>query len=156
MITGSRPGAVLVLMLSAAMTQACESKPSPARTVTAPSPAGGDPASWHLAPGQSLTASSTGFTALVSRMDCNGGVTGQVLPPAIRSTSSEIVVTFTVAAKSPGPAPCQGNNQVPYEVELGEPLRGRALVDGLCGEGGTQAGTAFCEPTATRYPVPGR
>ena len=104
-----------------------------------------------LKPGQTLQGSSTRFTALVSRLDCNSGVTGQVLAPHIRLSESAIVVTFTVAPKQSGDATCPGNAQVATEADLGEPLRGRALKDGQCLPGGQAGGTAFCIPDATRF-----
>jgi hypothetical protein len=92
----------------------------------------GDAAKWRLMPGQDLQKSSTKFTALVWRLACNGGVTGQVLAPTIHKSESQIVVTFRVAAQEPGAKTCNGNNEVPVEVDLGEPMQGRTLVDGQC------------------------
>jgi hypothetical protein len=66
-------------------------------------------------------------------------------------SESEVVVTFSVAPKQPGPAECQDNDQVPYEVDLGEPLRARALVDGQCLPGGEAATTSMCARGATRF-----
>ena len=109
----------------------------------------GDPAVWILAPDQSLQRSSTKFTALVERLGCNNWVTGQVLAPAIQMGESEIVVTFSVAPKQPGPAQCPSNDQVSYQVDLGEPLQGRVLVDGQCLAGRKAAGTAACAKSAT-------
>jgi hypothetical protein len=111
----------------------------------------GDAAVWVLKPDQSLHRSSTTFTALVSRLGCNNGVTGQVLAPEIHASDSEVVVTFSVAAKQPGPATCPGNDQVSYEVDLGERLQGRALIDGQCLPGEDAATTAWCSPDATRF-----
>ena len=107
---------------------------------------------WHLAPQQSLQDSSTTFVALVSRVACNNGVTGEVLAPDVRMTGTEVIVTFTVAAKPNEPAPCQGNDEVPYQVDLGEPLGGRALVDGVCRIGDRiLAKAVFCASGATRF-----
>ena len=92
----------------------------------------GDAATWQLKPGHSLQGPSTTFTALVTRARCNGGVTGQILPPEVSATESEVVVTFFVAAQQKTLAECPGNDQVPYEVVLDEPLQGRALMDGEC------------------------
>lgn len=111
----------------------------------------GDSATWSLKPGQRLQESSTGFTALVTRLGCNGGITGEVLAPQIRFGEAEIVVTFAVAAKEPGAATCVGNNQVPYEVDLREPLRDRALVDGQCLPGAEATTTSYCTPDSTRF-----
>jgi hypothetical protein len=111
----------------------------------------GDPAVWFLGLDQELQESTTTFTALVSRLGCNDGVTGQVLEPEIRMSESEVVVTFSVAPKQPGPATCPDNDEVSYEVDLGEPLGARALVDGQCLPGGEAATTSFCRPGATRF-----
>src|SRR3954454_7464694 len=64
---------------------------------------------------EGLQGSSTKFTALVSRLGCHGGVTGQVLRPEIHRTESEVVVTFRVALKRSRAASCPGNDQVAYE-----------------------------------------
>jgi hypothetical protein len=111
----------------------------------------GDAAVWDLKPDQSLERSSTTFTALVSRLGCNSGVTGQVLAPEIRMSESDVVVIFTVAPKQPGPAACPGNDEVSYEVDLGEPLQGRVIVDGQCLPGREAATTAFCASGPTRF-----
>ncbi|WP_155370967.1 hypothetical protein [Catellatospora vulcania] len=142
------------------MTAGCATGPAPSAAGPGSSPAAapdtapsadGDAAVWDLAPGQTLTASSTRFTALVSRLGCNDGVTGQVLTPQLRLSESEIVVTFSVAPKQTGAASCPGNNQVPYEVDLGTPLRNRVLSDGRCLPGEAAATTAFCIDGATRF-----
>jgi hypothetical protein len=61
------------------------------------------------------------------------------------------VVTFSVAPRQPGAAPCPGNDQVSYEVDLGEALRSRALVDGQCLPSGQASNTSFCFPDSTRF-----
>lgn len=66
-------------------------------------------------------------------------------------SESEVVVTFSVAPKQPGAAACPGNDQVSYEVDLGEPLRDRALVDGQCLPGAEAATTSFCATGPTRF-----
>jgi hypothetical protein len=66
-------------------------------------------------------------------------------------SAAEVVVTFSVAPQQLGAADCQGNDQIPFEVDLGEPLQGRALVDGQCLPGGEAATTSFCVPDATRF-----
>jgi hypothetical protein len=143
-----------LLSLAAACGAAAEPSPAgPGGTSGAgasTSAAGGDAAVWFLAPDQDLQESSTTFTALVSRLGCNNGVTGQVLEPEIHMSESEVVVTFSVAGQH-GPADCQGNDQVPYEVDLGEPLQARTLVDGQCRPSGAAASTSFCVPDATRF-----
>ncbi|MBB5867131.1 hypothetical protein F4553_000510 [Allocatelliglobosispora scoriae] len=135
----------------AAVLPACSATTPSAPARSAASSTEGDAAVWTLEPGQSPQRSSTKFRALVTRLGCNGGVTGQVSAPRIRTSESEVVVTFTVAPKQLGAATCPGNDQVPYEVVLGEPLGGRSLVDGECLPGEQAATTSFCYPDAIRF-----
>jgi hypothetical protein len=147
--------ALVTMLISACGTTAEPPPAQPSASATAEPSAstmGGraDAAVWTLAEGSSLQPSSTRFTAVVTRLGCNNGVTGDVLAPAIRLGETEVVVTFTVAPKASDPASCPGNDQVRYEVVLDEPLRGRALVDGQCRPGGEAVDTAFCHPGSTR------
>ena len=110
---------------------------------------GPDAAAWRLAPDKPITPDTTTFTALVTRIGCNNGVTGDVHEPEIRLEDDEVVVTFTVASVR-GEASCPGNDEVAYEVELAEPLGGRTLVDGQCTSDEAR-GTSFCRPDGVRY-----
>ncbi|MFI6820725.1 hypothetical protein ACIBJE_07195 [Micromonospora sp. NPDC050187] len=65
-------------------------------------------------------------------------------------SESQIVVTFTVAAKQPGAAPCNGNDEVSFEVDLGEPLRDRPIVDGQCLPD-NKGPKPYCGPDPTRF-----
>jgi hypothetical protein len=161
-VTRFRYASVLVWTSVAAVLPACADATGPSPTgpggtsqieasPSATTNARGDAAVWFLKPDQSLQRSSTKFTALVSRLGCNGGVTGQVLAPEIHMTESEVVVTFVVAAKQPSSAACPTNDQISYEVDLGEALQGRALVDGQCLPGREGATTSFCTPDFTRF-----
>jgi hypothetical protein len=161
-VTRLRYVAALTSTFLVAVTAACDAAPEPttaesgdasqvAPSASAPLRVPGDPATWMLRPGQLPQQSSTGFTALVTRLGCNGGVTGQVLAPEIQLSTSEVVVTFEVAPKQTGSATCPGNDEVAYEVDLGEQLRGRALVDGQCLPGADARRTAFCSAGPTRF-----
>jgi len=101
--------------------------------VPAPQPEAeaGDTATWTVDVDDPPTAGSSSFTALVTRVGCGGGRTGEVLRPEVGVTETEVVLTFTVAALE-GPAPCPGNDAVPTVVDLGTPLGDRLLVDGGC------------------------
>lgn len=98
---------------------------------------------WDIEPKQSLSEGSLRFTALVSRLGCNGGVTGSVNSPDVQITADRIVITFTVSPGPPKAATCPGNRAVPTVVELPEPLGARALVDGAC-DTTEAATTSFC------------
>ena len=132
---------------------------SPPVTTTAPTPSGspadpghdGEAAVWSVAPGQNLQPSTRTFTALVTRLDCNSGVTGDVLPPEVRADGSRIVVTFLVTPKRADAARCPANDQVRFEVDLGEALQRRSLVDGHCLPGQPGVRTVFCLPDGVRF-----
>lgn len=116
-----------------------------------PAPEAGDAASWMIDPADPPSAESSSFTALVTRVGCSGGLTGQVLRPGVVLAETEVVITFTVAAQS-GPAPCPTNDSVAVEVELLEPIGDRVLVDRPCNISETGA-TSYCEPPGVRWPA---
>jgi hypothetical protein len=117
-------------------------------------PAPGDEATWTIDPADPPSAGDSTFTALVMRIGCNGGETGQVLPPTALVSDTQVVVTFAVE-RMEGVATCPGNNEVPYEVDLGVPLGDRALVDGTCTAGGPNSDSGFCaEDGGVRWPLP--
>lgn len=106
-------------------------------------------ATWQPAPGQALEDDMASFTAEVTRLDCNSGVTGEVNDPRVEESEETIIITFTVSPSKAGAADCQGNDAVAYEVQLSAPLGGRALVDGACAS--TEAGdSTACTPEGTR------
>jgi hypothetical protein len=112
--------------------------------VEVPAPDGAN-ATWVPDPGVPLSATATEVIALVTRTECSGGTTGQVLAPDIRRTPDEVVITFKVDRLPPGMYNCPGNDSVRYEVDLGAPLGRRRLVDGLCLLSGPVVETSFCE-----------
>jgi heat shock protein HslJ len=106
---------------------------------------------WTVAPGQDLNAETSEIAVLVTRLGCNSGVTGGVVEPDVRPEGNRVVLTFTVRPGEPSAADCPGNNQVPYAVELPEPIGNRQLVDGQCLPEGEATGTSFCQPDGVRY-----
>ena len=105
---------------------------------------------WDVAPDQRLDADTTTFTALVHRVGCNNGVTGDVNDPAIEVSDHQVVITFTVSPGEPSSATCQGNEPVAYEVALPDALGDRELVDGECVPIGTND-NADCDPDGVRH-----
>jgi hypothetical protein len=103
-----------------------------------------DPAVWTVKSRDDISSRSTSFTAEVSRLGCNGGVTGTVLQPTVQADESRVVVTFTVARAEPGLHTCQSNRAVPFVVKLAEPIGKRQLVDGACRAGSEASTTAWC------------
>jgi len=92
----------------------------------------GEVAVWHIDVAAPPTSESESFTAMVERVGCANGETGEVLPPTIAEGPDEILVRFTVESLGEGDFTCPGNDRVPYDVELSEPIGDRALVDGTC------------------------
>lgn len=117
---------------------------------TTTEPAQGSTAVWTVDDTAPPRADSDSFKALVTRVECSGGQTGEVLEPQVIVEGERIVVTFTVAPLPEGGYPCPGNDQVPYTVQLGEPIGQRTLVDGAC-LSGEAASTSFCEEGPTRW-----
>ncbi len=111
----------------------------------------GDAAVWRIAPKQHLSTSTTRFKALVTRLECNSGVTGKVLRPTVKASESTVVVTFAVSRDEDRAGDCQSNEWVPYQVNLGEPLGDRALVDGECLPGGEASTTTLCRRDGIRF-----
>jgi len=120
---------------------------------TKPPSSAGPPetAVWSIRSAGDVTSASRVFTAYVTRLSCNGGVTGPVLQPTIEKLDTRVVVTFTVEAVAPGGHTCQGNDEVPVVVDLGEALGDRQLVDGACRSGGEAATTAYCADGSVRW-----
>ena len=126
-----------------------------------PETGGGDPATWSLQPQVEtmpttvLTSDSEVFTVYVTRLGCSGGETGTVLDPQITRSESEIAITFDVEDIGDGEHTCPGNNAVPVEVDLREPVGDRILLDGACAPGRPAASTAVCSDSAVRWaPLP--
>lgn len=124
------------------------------RPTDAPAGADGDTAVWDVDAADPPTPSATSITAMVSRLGCSGGETGEVLAPVVSADAERVVLTFSVE-----PLPddvdytCPGNPAVPYVVELDEPLGDRELVDGAC-LSGDAASTSHCSDGAVRWPAP--
>ena len=133
-----------------------DSSSGPAATTTTPAdvptePEEGDVATWDIDPIRPPAPSSSTFTALVRRLGCSGGVTGTVLRPGIEITDTEVAITFTVEADPDGRT-CPGNDQVPYEVDLGQPLGERVLIDGSCLAGRAATSSLCPESGGRRFP----
>lgn len=113
------------------------------------SSAQGATAVWDIDSDDPPDSTSGSFIAMVTRLGCSGGETGEVLDPTVVIEEERIVVTFTVEALD-GAHTCPGNNQVPYEVHLDEPVGRRELVDGAC-LSEEAASTSFCAEGAVRW-----
>jgi hypothetical protein len=112
----------------------------------------GDPATWTITDG-AITSETQQFEALVTRLGCAGGVTGEVLEPDISLGADDVTIEFAVDSIS-GDQSCPDNDQVAVNIDLGEPIGDRSLVDGACSirEAAT---TLFCTDEGVRWtPAP--
>lgn len=123
------------------------------KTFRAPRPPG-EPAVWRLRDAADVSTASRSLTVEVTRLGCNGGMTGVVHDGRVEANDARVVVTFDVAATSPGAHTCPGNPWVPMEIELGEALGRRQLVDGACMPEGPAVGTGFCASGPVRWTPP--
>lgn len=146
---GMRTRVVVVLFLIG--SAACASD-GPGLDADVNSQRNGETAVWRANPEDPPTSSAETFTALVTRLDCSSGVTGEVLEPSIVVRHDAVVVTFEVAPLPRGNYTCQGNDEVPYVVDVGEPIGVRDVVDGACLSGEAQS-TSFCTDGAVRWSV---
>ena len=101
-------------------------------------------------PGDQLTASTTTFSAIVTRTGCSSGEQGQPETPAIEYTETQVRITFRIRPAIDR-GTCEGVPGVPYEVTLSEPIGDRSLVDGECQPGSEAWATAFCMEEGVRY-----
>jgi hypothetical protein len=123
-------------------------------------PEAGDAAFWTVATDPPPLPTRSSFVATVARLGCNEGRTGRVLRPGVVLTASRIAITFTVedVATDDGTfdATCPPNDHARFEVQLGEPIGYRSLVDGACLDGGAARGTPICGGGPVRRgPAPG-
>ncbi|QWC83787.1 hypothetical protein KLP28_09050 [Nocardioidaceae bacterium] len=123
---------------------------APGSTPSEPS-ATGAVATWRVARGTMIDTDMDAFTAEVTRLDCNSGVTGEVFAPTVVETDDRVVVTFAVAPSARLPVTCQGNALVPADVRLEAPIGDRVLVDGACEPGGGAESTGFCNRDGVRF-----
>lgn len=115
-------------------------------------PRAGDVATWSLAPDELLDPKTTFLVVEVTRLGCASGLTGTVLDPQIQYDETQVFLRADVEEMGPGAQDCQGNDAVPVEIHLDQPLGVRALVDAACLEG-EAVSTAGCTD-AVRWAPP--
>lgn len=114
----------------------------------------GDVGIWQLPEDANVTAETTSFTIEVTRLACAGGVTGEVLEPAIEVTDTTVIIVARVSKQDDREYECPSNDWVPVAVNLPEPIGQRQLVDGEC-ELGESGYVSDCEDSMRWDPESG-
>jgi hypothetical protein len=108
---------------------------------------------WELSDIDAVDAASERLDVEVTRLECSGGVTGEVLEPVVTLEADRILIRTDVAPLPDGAYTCQGNDRVPVTIELGEPIGDRELVDAACLDEAA-ASTGFCQDDGVRWTPP--
>ena len=95
------------------------------------SPAEVGPATWAFAPGQDIGPETSEFVAMVTEGACASGQSSEdrIAEQQLDLEPGRIVVTFRVR-RLDGVQECPGNPPSAVQVDLGEPLGDRLLLDG--------------------------
>lgn len=94
---------------------------------------GGTLATWTLASDATVSSTSESISVLVTRVGCNGGVTGPVDRVSVDAVGDDLVITIRVQAPASGDRQlCPGNNPTRTRIRLGEAVGDRDLIDGGC------------------------
>ncbi|MFT4468572.1 hypothetical protein ACMX2H_01555 [Arthrobacter sulfonylureivorans] len=115
-----------------------------------PAASEGSTAVWELLDAAEVTPDSTALRLGVTRLECASGETGTVLEPDVQFERGRIVIRTDVEPLTGDAYNCQGNDAVPADVELSEPVGNRDLVDAAC-LGGEAVETVFCEDGPVRW-----
>jgi hypothetical protein len=137
-----RTVAVAVLAIGALALAGCAS-----------APAGASVGVWQLTEPESIDAATTILELEVTRLECAGGVTGEVLEPVVTFEPDRILIRTDVLPLPEGAYDCQSNDWVPVTVELSEAIGDRHLMDAACLDD-EAASTVFCEDGGVRWSPP--
>lgn len=91
----------------------------------------GTQATWAVADPAVVKPSDRAVHIQVERVDCASGKTGKIVGADVDYQDEQIAIAVNLEPIE-GAQTCQGNEQVPYTVELNEPIGQRKLVDAAC------------------------
>ncbi|HQA77387.1 MAG TPA: hypothetical protein PLL50_03410 [Propionicimonas sp.] len=113
-------------------------------------PAQGVTATWRLADPAEVSADSVSLSLLVTRLECSGGKTGELMEPVVSVSAEDIVIRVDAVPNPAGTYTCPGNDEVAVAVTLTEPVGVRPLVDAAC-LAGDAVRTSYCADGAVRW-----
>lgn len=96
-----------------------------------PEKAYGTQATWDVADPVVVKPADRAVHLQVQRVDCASGKTGEIVGADVDYQDEQIVIAVHLEPIV-GAHTCQDNEQVPYTVELDEPIGQRELVDAAC------------------------
>lgn len=105
---------------------------------------------WVLADPKQVTSRTTSLVLRVTRLECSGGKTGDLLEPVVSWGDNEIIIRTDAAPLGGGFHTCPDNDAVEATVTLPEPIGDRSLVDAACLQGDAVR-TSFCVEGAVRW-----
>lgn len=111
--------------------------------VNQPEEAFGTQATWEVADPAAVKPADRSVHVQVQRVDCAGGKTGEIVGADVDYQNEQIAIAVYLKPLE-GAHTCQGNEQVPYTVELDEPIGQRELVDAACAAK-PASGTVMCD-----------
>ncbi len=97
-------------------------------------PEGMNAVNWRLDPaGEAVTPASTGIAVLLTERECVSGqeIGDRLIGPQVVLSDTSVFVAFAARRPEGDYFDCQGNPEMPFVVELSEPLGERELVAGL-------------------------
>jgi hypothetical protein len=89
---------------------------------------------WRLDPdGGELAAASTDLHVVLNERECVGGqeIGDRLIGPQVVMTETQVFVAFAAEQPDGDAFDCQGNPDMPFVVELPEPLGDREIVEGF-------------------------
>lgn len=95
-------------------------------------------AQWALIDPAVVNASSTSLELGVMGLACASGKTGDVTATHVELVDGQIAIGIALEPQEGEEQTCEGNETVPYTLELGEPVGDRVLIDASCLDGAAQ------------------
>jgi len=90
-------------------------------------------AHWSLPVDSHVDPASTSVTILVQEQGCSSGQVPSIAKPQVELGATSVTIAVRTRERLALTQSCQSNPGEPYEVDLGEPLGDRALIDAYGG-----------------------
>ncbi|MEH3076702.1 MAG: hypothetical protein PGN11_08455 [Quadrisphaera sp.] len=90
-------------------------------------------AHWSLPLNARVDPASTSVTILVEEQGCSSGQVPSIAKPQVELGATSVTIAVRTRERVALTQSCQSNPGTPYEVDLGEPLGDRALIDAYGG-----------------------